>query len=142
MVRKRLRVQHSRASRYQLADRSGCGDRHARRTSAGGRWYRTGRRLEDDFRRRADLQVGRSESSSVESRSKENSTMRRAQQVCQAVGCLLLAAFCIVGATPSSRQRLLRPSPEALSNATPELIDRLKADSFVYFRFVNRAWTA
>jgi hypothetical protein len=32
--------------------------------------------------------------------------------------------------------------PEALEHATPELIQRLRADPYVYFRFVNRSWIA
>jgi hypothetical protein len=34
----------------------------------------------------------------------------------------------------------LRPDPESLKHATPELIQRLRADPYVYFRFVNRSW--
>jgi hypothetical protein len=44
-------------------------------------------------------------------------------------------------AVPSARGQL-RPSPAALTGASPELIDRLRADSFTYFRFINRVWTA
>jgi hypothetical protein len=36
----------------------------------------------------------------------------------------------------------LRPDPESLKHATPELIQRLRADPYVYFRFVNRSWIA
>jgi uncharacterized protein (DUF2252 family) len=32
--------------------------------------------------------------------------------------------------------------PGALAAAPPELLDRLRADAFTYFRFINRAWTA
>ena len=34
----------------------------------------------------------------------------------------------------------LRPHPESLERATPELIERLRADPYDYFRFVNRSW--
>ena len=34
----------------------------------------------------------------------------------------------------------LRPDPESLERATPELIKRLRADPYDYFRFVNRSW--
>jgi Uncharacterized protein conserved in bacteria (DUF2252) len=36
----------------------------------------------------------------------------------------------------------LRPDPESLERATPELIERLRADPYNYFRFVNRSWIA
>jgi Uncharacterized protein conserved in bacteria (DUF2252) len=34
----------------------------------------------------------------------------------------------------------LRAEPESLERAAPELIERLRADPYNYFRFVNRAW--
>ena len=34
----------------------------------------------------------------------------------------------------------IRAEPKSLEQATPELIERLRADSYNYFRFVNRAW--
>ncbi len=40
------------------------------------------------------------------------------------------------GATP------LRPDPESLERAAPELIERFRADPYDYFRFVNRSWIA
>ena len=55
---------------------------------------------------------------------------------------LVLAAVCIgLIALPSARGQL-RPDPAALAKVPPQLIDRLRADSFTYFRFVNRSWTA
>src|SRR5262245_11516163 len=54
----------------------------------------------------------------------------------------LLFALSCVALTPQPAQRPLRPFPEALAAATPELIDRVRADPFTYFRFINRAWTA
>lgn len=36
----------------------------------------------------------------------------------------------------------LRPDLESLERATPELIRRLRADPYNYFRFVNRSWIA
>jgi uncharacterized protein DUF2252 len=54
---------------------------------------------------------------------------------------LVLATVCIVFATPTARGQL-RPNPAALAGASAELIDRLRADPFTYFRFINRAWTA
>jgi hypothetical protein len=53
-----------------------------------------------------------------------------------------VAMLCVASAAHPSAQRPLRPSPEALTAASPELIARLRADAFTYFRFVNRAWTA
>ena len=36
----------------------------------------------------------------------------------------------------------LRPEPEVLAAASPELVKRLQATAFDYFRFVNRPWIA
>jgi Uncharacterized protein conserved in bacteria (DUF2252) len=36
----------------------------------------------------------------------------------------------------------LRAEPESLDRAVPELIERLRADPYNYFRFVNRTWIA
>jgi Uncharacterized protein conserved in bacteria (DUF2252) len=53
---------------------------------------------------------------------------------------VLVAAVCVVlTALPSARGQL-RPDPVALANVSAELIDRLRADPFTYFRFVNRRW--
>jgi uncharacterized protein (DUF2252 family) len=46
----------------------------------------------------------------------------------------------LVASVPA--QRALRPFPEALAAAPPSLLDRVRADPFTYFRFINRAWTA
>jgi hypothetical protein len=53
-----------------------------------------------------------------------------------------LAVAALSAATPADAPRRLRPSDEALGAAPADLIDKLRADPFVYFRFVNRAWTA
>jgi uncharacterized protein (DUF2252 family) len=42
----------------------------------------------------------------------------------------------LAGAAP------LRPEPDSLDRATPQLIERLRADPYVFFRFVNRSWIA
>ena len=55
---------------------------------------------------------------------------------------LALATLCIVVSSPASAQRQLQPDPVVLVAAPAELIDRLRADPFTYFRFINRAWTA
>src|SRR5262249_11837602 len=55
---------------------------------------------------------------------------------------LTLAIVCIVlTARPSARGQL-RPLPTALARASSELLDRLRADPFTYFRVVNRSWAA
>jgi uncharacterized protein (DUF2252 family) len=55
---------------------------------------------------------------------------------------LVLAISCGVSYSPSLAQRRpLRPNPLILASAPVELINRLRADPFIYFRFINRAWT-
>ena len=51
-----------------------------------------------------------------------------------ATGLVLIAA--------SSGFAQLRPDPEALAAASPELVKRLQSSAFDYFRFVNRPWIA
>jgi uncharacterized protein (DUF2252 family) len=66
--------------------------------------------------------------------------MYRVRQGSRVAG-LVLATLCIaLRAMPSGRGQL-RPHPAALEGASAELIDRLRADPFTYFRFINRAWT-
>ena len=55
-------------------------------------------------------------------------------RVVAASGLLLIAA--------SSGLAQLRPEPEALAAASPELVKRLETTAFDYFRFVNRPWIA
>jgi hypothetical protein len=52
-----------------------------------------------------------------------------------------LATLCVVFSSPASAQRQLLPQPVVLAGASADLIDRLRADPFTYFRFINRAWT-
>jgi Uncharacterized protein conserved in bacteria (DUF2252) len=54
---------------------------------------------------------------------------------------VLLAAACAVLIAPSARGQL-RPNAAALAAAPPEVLDRLRANPFTYFRFINRAWIA
>lgn len=54
---------------------------------------------------------------------------------------LALATACVLAIAAPARGQL-RPDPAALSKASPELLDRLRADPFTYFRFINRSWTA
>ena len=53
----------------------------------------------------------------------------------------LIVIACVALAAPPSAQGQLRPDPEELARASAELVERLRADPFVYFRFVNRSWT-
>ncbi len=67
--------------------------------------------------------------------------MHRAPWSSQFARRLVLATSCIVLLAPVSARGQLRPNPAALADASPELLGRLRADPFVYFRFINRAWT-
>ena len=53
----------------------------------------------------------------------------------------VLAAAVLVLAPSTAARSQLRPDPEALAQAPAELLDRLRADPYTYFRFTNRAWT-
>jgi uncharacterized protein DUF2252 len=53
----------------------------------------------------------------------------------------LLATLCLVFSSPGPAQRKLLPQPVVLAGASAELIDRLRASPYTYFRFINRAWT-
>jgi len=55
---------------------------------------------------------------------------------------LAFAAVAVVLTMRSSSAGPIRPSLAALASAPPELVARLRADPFVYFRFVNREWAA
>jgi len=67
--------------------------------------------------------------------------MQRPRQRCRIAGYFALATFCVALTALPSAQGPLRPSSEALAAVPTELVDRLRADPFTYFRFVNRAWT-
>jgi Uncharacterized protein conserved in bacteria (DUF2252) len=55
--------------------------------------------------------------------------------------CQVLAiGVVLIGAASASAQ--LRPDQDAIELAPPELIERLRANPFDYFRFVNRPWVA
>ena len=49
---------------------------------------------------------------------------------------------CVALVVPPSADGQLRPDPEALAHVSAELVERVRADQFAYFRFINRAWTA
>ena len=50
------------------------------------------------------------------------------------------SGFVLIAASSGLAQ--LRPEPEALAAASPELVKRLRTTAFDYFRFVNRPWVA
>ena len=54
---------------------------------------------------------------------------------------LALVVLCVVLFALVSTRRPLLPHPTVLAGASADLIDRLRADPFTYFRFINRAWT-
>lgn len=54
----------------------------------------------------------------------------------------VLAVISIASTGAATSPRALRAERESLGNATPELIQRLRADPYDYFRFVNRPWIA
>jgi hypothetical protein len=49
--------------------------------------------------------------------------------------------FVCAALPPTHARGQLRPHPLTLERAPAELIERLRADPFTYFRFMNRAWT-
>src|SRR5262245_21727099 len=55
--------------------------------------------------------------------------------------CLVaLISVAVIGAARASEP--IRAEQKSLEHATPELIERLRADPYDYFRFVNRSWIA
>jgi len=68
--------------------------------------------------------------------------MHLPRQVRRLSGHVTLAVIAALFTAQAAAQVPLRPLPEVLAAASPELVDRLRADPFTYFRFINRAWTA
>ena len=68
--------------------------------------------------------------------------MHLPRQVRRLSGHFILTAIGALFTAQASAQVPLRPPSEVLAAASPELVDRLRADPFTYFRFINRAWTA
>lgn len=69
--------------------------------------------------------------------------MRRARHDRRLAAVLALAiAVALCATAPRASHAQLRPHPEALAAAPPELLDRVRGDAYSYFRFINRAWTA
>ena len=66
--------------------------------------------------------------------------MHRSRQL-RHIACVLpILVIVMMGAAPDLGP--LRAEPESLEQAKPELIERLRADQYDYFRFVNRSWIA
>ena len=64
---------------------------------------------------------------------------------CFGVSLALIGALCAASQAPApvpARATPLRADAESIERAPPELVERLRADHFTYFRFVNRPWTA
>jgi uncharacterized protein (DUF2252 family) len=68
--------------------------------------------------------------------------MHRPRQACRLAAHVVVATLAIVLTALASAQSPLRPFPDALAAVPAALVDRLRADPFTYFRFINRAWTA
>src|SRR5262245_49712446 len=66
--------------------------------------------------------------------------MHRGKQGDRRLVRLALAALCVF-LLPTLVRAQIRPEPAALADASVDLLDRLRADPFAYFRFVNRPWT-
>ena len=57
-----------------------------------------------------------------------------------ALALLVFASDAFRRAGDAALRSPLRAEPESLKRASPELIARVRANAFIYFRFVNRAW--
>ena len=66
--------------------------------------------------------------------------MPRIRQGCHFVYAFAVIAVGLLGAAHGREP--LRPEPRSLEGAAPELVERLRADPYDYFRFVNRPWIA
>ena len=71
---------------------------------------------------------------------REKPIVYRLRQIGQSACALMMIAIAISGTAYGAAP--LRPDLESLERATPELIKRLRADPYNYFRFVNRSWIA
>jgi hypothetical protein len=66
--------------------------------------------------------------------------VQRFRQGCHFVYVFAVISVAVMGVARGSGP--LRAEPEALERAAPALIERLRANQFDYFRFVNRSWIA
>jgi uncharacterized protein (DUF2252 family) len=71
---------------------------------------------------------------------KKSPRVRRFSRERRFVHGLAVISLALIGAAYAREP--LRPEPEPLLRASPELIELLRADAFAYFRFVNRPWIA
>lgn len=71
---------------------------------------------------------------------KGKNCVRRPRRRRACAGLFVLIAVALMGAAPGAAP--LRPDQESFKRAAPELIGRLRADAYDYFRFVNRSWIA
>jgi hypothetical protein len=67
--------------------------------------------------------------------------MERGRHGLHVAGYVALVIGFIACSVPRSAGAQLRLHPDAVASASPELLRRLRADPFTYFRFINRAWT-
>ena len=66
--------------------------------------------------------------------------MYQSRQLRHIAGMLPILVIAVMGTAHAAGP--LRADPESLERAAPELIERLRADPYNYFRFVNRTWIA
>src|SRR4051794_56739 len=57
------------------------------------------------------------------------------------VGSVVFLVAFMAASPPRPNAAQLRLGAEAAARASPELLERLRADPFTYFRFINRVWT-
>ena len=67
--------------------------------------------------------------------------MDRPRRVSHVLRRAVLLVAVVAASVPRSTFAQLRLNPTAAANVSPELLERLRADPFTYFRFINRAWT-
>ena len=63
--------------------------------------------------------------------------MYRARRGCRFAGLFIFVILATVPTALPSAHRPLRPFAEALALAPPEVLDRVRADAFTYFRFIK-----
>ncbi|HET9373295.1 MAG TPA: DUF2252 family protein, partial [Vicinamibacterales bacterium] len=67
--------------------------------------------------------------------------IRRQRTWCRRDWASMAAPVCLALAAAGCSVRPLVADPESMAAAPPELVERLRADPFSYFRFVNHEWT-
>jgi hypothetical protein len=55
---------------------------------------------------------------------------------------IVFAVMCLVLTSAACRSRQLKADPKVLAAASPDLLDRVRADPYNYFRLINHEWTA